>query len=192
MQSTGVSEPEITTVPQAQFILIDGIGSPDAYPQYAMALRQLAGVLGVAYGPLEGLWWTEDGTEMLSSNVDAWRWSVMLRLTDPVTAARFKDAVEHAEAKYANGLMRQMRAAKVKEGAVVQMMYTGSLQSKQPALDQMLRYARRDGYEFHGKYHEIYFHDPGPGTPADAQTLLRQPVRKQDKNARLGQKAKSR
>lgn len=170
--------PEITEIPAAQFIMLDGQGSPDAYPQCAAALRNVAHSLGVAHGPLEGLWWTADGKEMSQANTDEWRWTVMLRLSDEVTAARLKDAVEQAEARTSDILSRKVYAKQFKEGVVVQVLYTGSLRDKQPVLDAMLRVAESQGYEEHGAYHEIYFHDPGPGTPPDAQTLLRQPVRK--------------
>jgi hypothetical protein len=42
----------------------------------------------------------------------------------------------------------------------------------------MHEFARAEGYQFHGRHHEIYLSDPRRVAPEKWKTILRHPVRK--------------
>jgi len=171
------NQPEIVTIPPAQFITIESGGSPDKFLDYASILRGVIEELGQKAGPLEALWWTSDGGEM-APDMANWRWMVMLKLEKEITDYELNQAVGRLK-KHKNDIINEnITLETYNEGEVVQLLYTGSLKNKEPEMQLLKDFAAKKGYSFIGKYHEIYFDDPGPGSPPDAKTILRQQIKK--------------
>lgn len=171
-------KPEIITIPPAQFVVLEGVGAPDAFLDYAHLLREVVNALGQKLNPLEALWWTTDSSEMSPHNPNVWRWLVMLKLEQVITQTELKQAILMLQKTNSSPLLDKITLETYDEGQVVQMRYTGSLKDKEPEMALLKQFAQENGYELTGKYHEIYFDDPGPGSPPDAKTMLRYPVRK--------------
>ncbi|MFX1380608.1 MAG: hypothetical protein ACFFA4_16115, partial [Promethearchaeota archaeon] len=80
----------IIKVPEMQFLMIDGMGSPGDSKEYLDALAALYPVafktkfLSKAKGqdyvvpPLEGLWWADDMDDFTEGNRDKWKWTMMI------------------------------------------------------------------------------------------------------------------
>jgi len=97
-------EPVIIEVPEMQFLMIDGMGSPGDSQEYQDALAILYPVafrtkfLSKAKGkdyvvpPLEGLWWADDMNDFTEGNRNKWKWTMMIRQPDWITQDIIKEA----------------------------------------------------------------------------------------------------
>ena len=81
-----------------------------------------------------------------------------------------------AKAEKADPLLDKVTLETYEEGQVVQVLYTGDLADKQPAIEKMMAFALRQGFGPTGKYHEIYLDAPGSVAPDISRTILRQPL----------------
>ena len=93
-------------VPEMQFLMIDGMGSPGDSQEYQNALAALYPVafktkfLSKGKGkdyvvpPLEGLWWADDMNDFRSGNRDKWKWTMMIRQPDWITEKFIEEAIE--------------------------------------------------------------------------------------------------
>jgi len=170
------SRPAIATTGPARYLTLDGHGAPDAFPAYADALRRAAVSLKLAVHPTEALWWTSDGGPMTLERMHAWRWTVLQQVPLEITTVDTVKAAANLRGIVHEGLLSDIGVASVDEGTVAQVLYTGPLRDKAPALRMLRDFARRHGYEVKGKYHEIYLDDPGPHAPPNARTILRLPL----------------
>ena len=186
--------PVIVEVPELSFLMLDGRGDPNASEAYQAALQAL---YGVAYtlkftlkkgdperdfkvAPLEGLWWTDgepptlDG---LQTDRDSWNWTMMIAVPDAVTAAEVAAAADAAAQRRplpAAGLVRLERFA---EGQAAQVMHIGSYAEEAPTIARLHEFVAEQGYELHGRHHEIYLGDPRRTAPERLKTVVRHPVR---------------
>ncbi len=171
-----MQEPELRTISPKQFLMIDGQGEPDDAMAYASVLRNTIKAMGLKPGLFEALWWSEGGAELQAEDPQAWRWTFMTQPSGHPTADVLAKAVSAIRAEQPGPLLDKIRLETFDEGQVVQILFAGSPQDKQPKLEAMLAYALAQGLKPKGKYHEIYIDDPGPEAPFNAQTVLRQPV----------------
>jgi len=155
---------EIITTEPVIYLMIDGQGAPDAFIELAAKLRAAAKTISDEIRPLEALWWTASGEVQSPERPDDWRWTIMIALPDSA----------EVKAPLPDGV----RVDTLEEGQTIQRLYIGSLRNKDSELKEMLDQAKKQGYEPAGKYHEIYLDDPGPDSPPDAHTLLRQPIKR--------------
>jgi hypothetical protein len=170
------SRPAIAVTGLTRYLTLDGHGAPDAFPAYADALRRAAIALRLGVHPTEALWWSADGGAMRPERMHAWRWTVLQQVPAETSTADVAKAAASLRGIVAQGLLSEIRVASIDEGTVAQVLYTGSLRDKAPALRMLRDFARQHGYEVQGKYHEIYIDDPGPHSPPDARTILRVPL----------------
>ncbi len=49
-----------------------------------------------------------------------------------------------------------------------------------PTMENLHTFIKENGYELHGKHHEIYFGDPRRGNPQNLKTIIRQPIVKKN------------
>jgi hypothetical protein len=181
-----------TKVPELQFIMIDGIGSPGEAQEYLDALAVLYPVafkikfLSKAKGkdyvvpPLEGLWWADDMKDFIEGNRDKWKWTMMIMQPDWITNEMFNKAIEETQQKKPelSKLLPKLRLEKYKEGKVAQIMHVGPYSEEGPTVQKVHDFIQTKGGAFVGhnqKHHEIYLSDPRKANPATMKTVIRQP-----------------
>lgn len=108
----------------------------------------------------------------------------MIRVPDFVDQTAFHWAVEQATAK------KKMDFSKVEffcyeEGLCVQCMHVGPYDTEPETIHQMETYAAEQGYQsdltVQRLHHEIYLSDPRRTAPEKMRTVLRHPVRKEER-----------
>lgn len=192
-------EPEIVTVPKANYIAIRGKGDPNeeggAYQKaigvlYAVSYtlkmscktdHRIEGFFDYVVPPLEGFWWQEgvDGADY-GRKAD-FHWISILRLPDFVTEADFAWAAEDtARRKKLDCSAAELLA--VEEGLCVQMLHTGPFETEPETVRVMDAFLVENGYvndlTDRRLHHEIYLSDARKTAPDRWQTILRHPVRK--------------
>ena len=185
-------EPILVEVPEMQFLMIDGIGSPGDSQEYQDALSVLYPVsfrtkfLSKAKGkdyvvpPLEGLWWADDMNDFTEGNRDKWKWTMMIRQPDWITQEMIEKAVEIVREKKPelSKLLPKLRLESYKEGKAAQIMHIGPYSEEGPTVQRIHDFIQKEGGKFDGlktKHHEIYLSDPRKANPATMKTVIRQP-----------------
>ena len=182
---------DVVSVPELQFLLIDGHGDPNASQDYAAALATIYPVaytlkfasrndLGRDYSvmPLEALWWADDMDSFTGArDKSRWNWTLMNLIPDWITDDSFERAREKVAAKGAAPALDILRMERFAEGLCVQTLHIGAYDDEAPVLRTMhdeIIPAR--GLRMTGKHHEIYLNDPRRTSPDRLRTILRQPV----------------
>jgi len=190
----GSKEVVETEVPEMQFIMVDGIGSPGEAQEYLDALAVLYPVaykikfLSKAKGkdyvvpPLEGLWWADDMKDFTTGNRDKWKWTMMIMQPDWITNETFKKALEETKKKKPEllKLLPKLRLEEYKEGKAAQIMHIGPYSEEGPTVQKVHDFINNEGGTFDGhkqKHHEIYLSDPRKANPATMRTVIRQPFK---------------
>jgi len=185
-------EPVIIEVPEMQFLMIDGMGSPGDSQEYQDALAVLYPVafrtkfLSKAKGkdyvvpPLEGLWWADDMNDFTEGNRDKWKWTMMIRQPDWVNQDMINEAITITKDKKPelSKLLPKLRLEKYKEGKAAQIMHIGPYSEEGPTVQKVHDLIQKEGGKFDGlktKHHEIYLSDPRKANPATMKTVIRQP-----------------
>lgn len=183
------------TIPEMQFVMIDGQGDPNG-PTYARAISVL---YPVAYAmkfaakaqgadfvvpPLEALWWADDPSAFVAGDRSAWRWTAMIRMPETLSQEDFVNARDSASVKLAKKggvdvtALAELRLDRLEEGDCLQILHIGAYTDESPTLaDLHDRLMPESGLTFNGKHHEIYLGDPRKVAPEKLKTILRQPVR---------------
>ena len=188
---------DIIEVPKLNYLMIDGDGGPvgESYPPSIAALYGLSyGLkfyskqqLGKDYvvGPLQGLWWADDMNTFITREKHMWKWTMMIRQPDWITADAFADVLESVVAKNIKKkdaptnetFLRSVRLEALTEGKCVQVLHVGSYDDEGPILQKMHNeFIPQNGLRMTGKHHEIYLGDPRKVAPEKLKTILRQPV----------------
>ncbi|MET0975481.1 MAG: GyrI-like domain-containing protein [Leifsonia sp.] len=182
---------EVVTVPEMQFLMIDGHGDPNTSEEYRNALATIfpiayklkflsKGELGRDYTvmPLEALWWSEDMDSFTTArDKSQWSWTTMNMIPDWITTDHV-EAVRRTMARTAGAAaLDALRMQTFDEGLVVQTLHIGSYDDEGPVLEAMHdRFIPDHSLRLTGRHHEIYLSDQRR-TPADRlKTILRQPV----------------
>ncbi len=184
-------------LPSRRFVMIDGDGPAGEAPfaprmpgLYAtawtlrFALKRRDVVTGV--GPLEGLWWTSDGTTDLDAifgeaDRTTWRWTLMIALPDDATDEELAAALATGRAKLEPPFAAGLRVETFAEGRVAQVLHLGSYASERPTIEVLHAAIEGAGLRPDGRHHEIYLGDPRRGNPDKVRTVLRQPVIEADR-----------
>jgi hypothetical protein len=182
----------VTTVdvPEMNFVMIDGKGSPDAstYQEAVEALYSISYTLkfmvkkttGTDYGvmPLEGLWWADNMMDFAEHNKSNWQWTALIMQPEYVTDELFRAAIDKLKVtKNPPGLARA-RFQKFHEGICAQIMYMGPYSGEGPVIRRIHEFIHANAYVLRGKHHEIYLGDPRRTQPDKLKTILRQPMEK--------------
>ena len=182
----------LLTIPERRFVMIDGSGPPGA----AAFEPRMPGLYGLAYplrfalkrrgiegkvGPLEGLWWTTDGTADLDEifgggDRRTWRWTLMISLPDEATDAELAEHLAAARDKLDQAVAPSLRVEPFDEGASAQTMHLGPYADERPSIERLLAGIADAGLRPSGRHHEIYLGDPRRSAPERLRTILRQPV----------------
>ena len=182
----------VIDVPEMQFLMIDGMGSPGDSQEYQDALAALYPVafktkfLSKAKGkdyvvlPLEGLWWADNMEDYKSGNRDKWKWTMMIRQPDWITEEIIKKAIEITKKNKPElaELLDKLRLEKYDEGQCAQIMHIGPYSEEGPTVDKVHNFIEDQKGKFDGlnqKHHEIYLSDPRKAKPENMKTIIRQP-----------------
>ena len=196
------AEPVIVDVPEMLFLMVDGKGAPDSDEGSEEHKSQFQEAIGALYGmiysikmsprkddapdgyynfkvpPPEALWWMQDGGQFDTAKPDDWGWTLMMRVPEYVTQEVVDHFTEILVAKKQDESFRNVRLEKHREGLSVQLMHIGSYVSEGPNIIRMHKFATDQGYQLHGKHHEIYYGDPRRSAPEKLRTVIRQPIAK--------------
>ena len=193
------SEPEIVTVPKANYIAVRGKGDPNEEGgEYKLAVgvlyalaytlkmskmtdHRIEGYFDYVVPPLEGFWW-QDGVDGVDyTDKSSFNWISVIRLPDFITQADFEWAVETASIK------KKLDCSKaelltVDEGLCVQIMHIGAFDDEPASVEIMNTYLADNGYanDFSDTrlHHEIYLSDARKVDKAKWKTVIRHPVKR--------------
>jgi hypothetical protein len=181
----------IITVPQMNFLMIDGKGDPGkagAFQQAIEALYSLAytikfmnkktkGAVDYTVMPLEGLWWADKMEAFTFQKRDSWKWTLMIMQPEFINAAMVQEATAAAAKKKDFPSLKQIRFEKFTEGSAAQIMHVGPFSSEEPTIGRLHSFIAESDHTRHGKHHEIYLSDFRRVAPEKMKTVLRQPIK---------------
>ena len=179
-------------VPEMQFLMFDGMGSPGDSKEYQDALAALYPIafktkfLSKAKGrdyvvpPLEGLWWADNMNDFTQGNRDKWKWTMMIMQPDWITKEMINESIEITKESKPELLkvISKVRLEEYNEGKAVQIMHIGPYSEEGPTIQKLHTFIKKQGGTFDGhenKHHEIYLSDPRKANPATMKTVIRQP-----------------
>ena len=183
----------VVDVPELNFLMVDGIGEPNASNDYKDAVEALLAVssalkfdlkngkLAVDYDvmPIEGLWWTEKMDTSTELKKDVVKWTSLVMQPEFVTNTMFRCAVEFVEKKKHLPALPKLRFEKLHEGLSAQIMYLGPYSAEKTTVDKIRSFIKENGYVETGKHHEIYLTDPRKSESTKTKTILRRSMKKQ-------------
>ena len=185
--------PELVVVPRLSFLSLDGSGDPNTSPAYAAAIQALYSVSYAAkftlkrsggedfkVSALEGLWWSEDLSAFAAADKTGWRWRMMIRQPDCVSAELVERLAHEVAAKKSLPCASELRLESFEEGPAAQVLYLGPYSGEGPTIARLHDFIHGLGYSFDGrvdKHHEIYLGDPRRAAPERLRTIIRQPYR---------------
>ena len=183
-------DPQIVTVPELQYLMIDGHGDPNtpAFVEATATLYPVAYTLKFASRdlgrdhvvmPLEGLWWAEDmATFTDARDKTRWDWTLMIMVPDWITPGMVTAAVDRVARRAAPPRLGDLRLEPLDECLCVQALHVGSFDDEAGLLRRMHEeFIPDQGFTMVGRHHEIYLSDPRRVDPSRLRTILRQPVR---------------
>lgn len=187
---------EVVQVPRFQFVMIDGMieagHGPGDSPTFQEAMQALYGAsytlkfmskqrkenpIDYSVMALEGLWWVEGG-EFVIGRKDNWAYTVMMLQPDHITPDMFAEALHDLRRKKGDQpAFARLRLEAFEEGLCVQILHIGPYATEPATIEKMDAFALENGYQMHGKHHEIYLGDPMRAQPEKLKTILRHPVK---------------
>ena len=177
-------------VPEMQFAVIEGAGSPDRAP-FKEAVKWLFSAIyplkriakermgkDFVEPPLEALWWADDIADLIAARTAELKWRLMIVTADWVDDPMFERAAATASKKLGK-VPRGLRLDRFAEGKCVQIMHVGDYRSEASAIAARLHneFLPKHDLRPNGHHHEIYLSDPSRVAPERMRTVLRQPVR---------------
>ncbi len=175
----------------ARAVMVDGEGAvgPDAFAPIMPGLYGTAYALRFALkrrgvedkvGPLEGLYWTADGTTDLDVILDedrsGWRWTLLIGLPAAATGDEVDAAFAAGLAKMDPAAAPRLRLGTLAEGRVAQVLHVGPYSAERPTIEILHAAIDEAGLQPRGAHHEIYLGDPTRSAPERLRTILRHPV----------------
>ncbi len=179
----------VVSVPEMNFLMIDGQGDPntsEAFKDATEALYSLSytikfmikqGAMAIDYGvlPLEGLWWADDMETFDIDNKQDWKWTLMIMQPNLVSKELVKQATDLVRYKSNPAALSKIRFESYDEGEVAQIMHLGPFSEEGPAVEKVHEYIASQGFKRNGKHHEIYLSDIRKAAPEKWRTVIRQP-----------------
>ena len=102
---------------------------------------------------------------------------MMIAVPDAVTAAEVAAAAEAAARRRPLPAAGLIRLERLREGLAAQIMHVGPYADEAPTIERLHAFVSAQGYELHGRHHEIYLGDPRRTAPERLKTVLRRPIR---------------
>ncbi len=181
--------PVLVDVPPMKYLMVDGSGNPNSSKPFREAIEALYGLAyTLKFGskdprirqapvmPLEGRFWSARGARLPARPTEDWRWTLMVREPDAVRKDEFRAACRRLRLKKNPAALGRVRLERWKEGKAAQALYVGPYSGESTAIRGLETFARRTGYRFAGRHHEIYLSNPQRTRPGRLKTVLRHPV----------------
>jgi len=188
--------PVLVDVPELSFVMVDGEGEPETSEAFHDSMGALFGIVYTVkflpkkrpdlqvpdwkVAPLEGLWFGEGqtGLDAPQGGDAGWVWTVMIAVPDFITEDLIDLARDELRRKgKGSEQLDALRLERYHEGLSVQTMHVGPYDQETETIAAMHEWARGQGYEPHGRHHEIYLGDPRRTAPERLKTVIRQPVK---------------
>lgn len=185
----------LVDVPEFLFLASDGVVDAGVRPGDSESFGDsMAAMYGVAYTlkfmsklraddpidftvmALEGLWSTESGSRFDFDWREPSLYTLLMLQPDHITPEMYTQAVADTRAKRPNSALERIRLERWREGPSIQTMHVGPYADEPATLERMDAFAEENGYEFHGRHHEIYIGDPTRSRPENLKTVLRHAV----------------
>jgi hypothetical protein len=179
----------LVDVPELQFVMVDGEGSPEGelfshltrwlfavvHPIKLMAKQRMG--KDFVEPPLECLWWADDMCDFIAGKKDKLKWRQMIVATaDWLEEAMFQQAVQQASHKLGE-VPSGLRLETYAEGRSVQIMNVGPPSIIAVAIARLYNeFLPANHLIPNGHHHQIYLNDPRRVAPEKLRTVLRQPV----------------
>ena len=196
-------KPSIVKIPKMNYIAVRGKGNPNdekgEYKQsigllYAIAFtikmsdkgtHKIKGYFEYVVPPLEGFWWQEGNRKGIDyKQKDKFQFISVIRLPDFVTKEEFNWAIQEASEKKKQDFSK-VEFFSYDEGLCIQCMHIGEYDNEPETINLMHQYMLENGYELDitdvRLHHEIYLSDPRRCNPDKLKTVLRHPIRKEEK-----------
>lgn len=195
------TKPHCVDVPEMLFLMVDGKGDPNTSKEYKNATESLFGLsytikmskksgqppkgyFEYVVPPLEGLWWTTegsyDGTEPGAK--ERLHWTSMMRQPLFVTQEVLEAAQKTLAQKKPFLNTSQVQLVRFTEGLCAQIMHIGSYDNEPATIalmdDWLVEEGFRSDFSAVRKHHEIYLNDPNKTTPEKYKTVIRHPIAK--------------
>ena len=127
---------------------------------------------------LEGLWWAEDLSTLLSGDKSEWNWTMMIRQPDAATPDLLAHLADEVATKKSIHSAKELRLISFEEGTAAQVLHVGPYATEASTIVRLHEFIREQGFTFDGhrhKHHEIYLGDPRRSAPEKLRTIIRQP-----------------
>ena len=189
-------EVALVDVPEFLFLALDGVVEAGVRPGEAVSFQDsMAAMYGVGYAlkfmsklrdddpidfavmAVEGLWSTESGSKFDFDWREPSLYTLLMMQPDHITAEMFERATADTREKRPNPAIDRLRLERWREGLSIQIMHIGPYADEPATLDKMDAFVEENGYELHGRHHEIYIGDPNRSKPENLKTVLRHAVR---------------
>ena len=184
-------KPSIVDIKKATYLAVSGSGAPGGEDfqakigaLYGMAFTvkmtwKFGGRGDYTVAKLECQWWADDDSVRFSAlSPEEWRWRLLIRTPDFIKKKELANArkvlAERGKGEGTEDVQLQSFAA----GRCVQMLHVGPYEKEPETIAVMKDFAAAEGFEFHGRHHEVYLSDPRRVPPERLKTILRMPVRK--------------
>lgn len=196
-------KPAIVQIPKMNYIAVRGQGDPNQPDgEYKTAIALLYGIaftLKMSYKtnykidgffeyvvpPLEGFWWQNNSGEIDYTNKELFNWISVIRLPDFIQKSDFDWAVEQATIKKKCNFS-EVEFLTYDEGLCVQCMHIGSYNNEPETIKQMEDFVKQNGYviDINDKrlHHEIYLSDPRKANILKLKTVIRHPIKIDEKD----------
>jgi len=184
-------KPVLVEVGLAQYLAVSGEGAPASKEfqsavgaLYSVAFtvkmtRKFAGLGDYKVANLEGLWWIDKkDANFLSVPPERWRWKLLIRVPEFVTARDLDEAKESLRKKKKPPEFEEVTLETIREGLCVQVLHVGPYATEPETVRAMENLAAENGLAFHEFHHEIYLSDPRRVPAEKLRTILRHPVKK--------------
>lgn len=179
---------DTVVVPEFQFIMVDGVGNPEA-PDFKLkskALTAMAKAIRSYYkqkedvtyliSPLEGLWDTYDNAKFDVTRKKMIRYTLMICQPRFLTEEVFNEVKQTLISKSTNAYVQDIYLKKFTEGRSVQMLHIGPYNTEIMTTKEIMEYIIVQNMKLNGMHHEIYLNNPDKTIPEKLKTIVRYAV----------------
>lgn len=185
------NKPEIFTVPNFKFFMINGKGNPNDEEFFeaigvlyslAYAVKMMPkkgktpeGYFDYSVYPLEGVWdLAEEARALDILDKNSLIYTIMIRQPDFVTNELAQEVIKSLKSKKPHALLNNVKFNTLEEGLCVQMLHVGSYDEESKTFSIMEDYCTQNNLQRTSKIHrEIYISDARKTSPDKLKTVLR-------------------